>query len=176
MRDQLATSASSDRSLAVIAVGGLEVATASVCATAAALARDGVQVVVVDASAQSVVSGHRLLGERESETTGGDSSGDIRVVSLADHLGAPSTAADQVVLVLAMLDPAEGAEYIRALASNAVVIVTAGRSTMTTLRAGLRHARGRAGRTPLRCPRRLQCSRRVVRSTSGRSGELSGAR
>jgi hypothetical protein len=33
-----------------------------------------------------------------------------------------------------MLDPAEGAEPIRALASNAVALVTAGRSTMTMLR------------------------------------------
>ena len=134
LRDQLATSASSDRSLAVIAVGGVEVAAASVCATAAALARDGAHVVVVDASEHGVVSGHRLLRERESETTGGDSCGHIRVVSATDHLGAPSTVADQVVLVLATLNPAEGAEPIRTLASTAVVIVTAGRSTMTTLR------------------------------------------
>jgi hypothetical protein len=34
-----------------------------------------------------------------------------------------------------MLDPGEGAERIRLLASTAVAIVTAGRSTMTTLRA-----------------------------------------
>ena len=65
LRDQLATSASRDRSLAVIAVGGLEVAAASVCATATALARDGEDVVVVDTSERSIVSGSRLLHERE---------------------------------------------------------------------------------------------------------------
>ena len=41
LRRQLAASGWRDRSLAVIAVGGLEVAAASVCATATALARDG---------------------------------------------------------------------------------------------------------------------------------------
>src|SRR5262249_18012089 len=61
LRDSLVTSAGGDTSLAVIAVGGLEVAAASVCATAAALARDGEDVVVVDASERNIVSGSRLL-------------------------------------------------------------------------------------------------------------------
>jgi capsular polysaccharide biosynthesis protein len=135
LRDQLRSSAPSDRSLAVIAVGGLEVAAVSVCTTAAALARNGVNVVVVDASKQSFVSDHRLLRERESEGTGGDRRGHIGVVSLGNGVEAPSAGSDQVVLVLAMLDPAEGAEHIRSLASTAAVIVTAGRSTMPTLRA-----------------------------------------
>jgi capsular polysaccharide biosynthesis protein len=134
LRGQLATSAWRDRSLAVIAVGGLEVAAASVCATATALARDGEDVVVIDASARNIVSGSGLLRERESETTGGAAGGGIRLVSLADGRNAPSVDPEQVVLVLAVLDPAEGAERIRALASKAVAIVTAGRSTMTTLR------------------------------------------
>ena len=133
LRRQLATSAWRDRSLAVIAVGGLEVAAASVCATATVLARDGDDVVVVDTSERSIVSRGRLLRETESETTGGDACGRIRLVSLADGREAPSIDPDEVVLVLAMLDPAEGAEQIRALASTAVAIVTAGRSTMTSL-------------------------------------------
>jgi capsular polysaccharide biosynthesis protein len=134
LRHQLATSAGGDRSLAVIAVGGLEVAAASVCATATALARDGENVVVVDTSEQNIISSSRLLQERESETTDGDPGGRLRLVSLANRDEAPSTDTDQVVLVLASLDPAAGAERIRALAPNAVAIVTAGRSTMTTLR------------------------------------------
>ena len=170
LRDQLATSSSTDHSLAVIAVGGLEVATASVCATAAALAHDGVDVAVVDASERGVVSGHRLLQEHEPETSGGDACGHIRLVSLTDSLGVPSPAADQVVLVLAMLDPAEGAEQIRTLASTAVAIVTAGRSTMATLRAVSDMLDVAEVELRLRCPRRLECSRRVVRSTDGRSG------
>jgi hypothetical protein len=40
-----------------------------------------------------------------------------------------------VVLVLAVLDPARGAEGLREWATNAVVFVTAGRSTESTLRA-----------------------------------------
>jgi capsular polysaccharide biosynthesis protein len=135
LRDQLATRAWGDRSLAVIAVGGLEVAAASVGATATALARDGEDVVVIDASEQNIVSGSRLLRERESSSAGGPAGGGIRLVSLADGRKAPSVDAEQVVLVLAMLDPAEGAERIRAFAPNAVAIVTAGRSTMTSLRA-----------------------------------------
>jgi capsular polysaccharide biosynthesis protein len=135
LRRQLTTSPWHDRSLAVIAVGGLEVAAASVCATATALARHGEDVVVVDASERNIVSGSRLLQEREPEATGGGAGGGIRLVSLADGRQAPSVDAEQVVLVLAMLDPAEGAERIRALAPNAVAIVTAGRSTMTSLRA-----------------------------------------
>ena len=75
----------------------------------------------------------RLLRETESETTGGDARGRIRLVSLADGREAPSVDPDELVLVLGMLDPAEGAEPIRALASTAVAIVTAGRSTMTSL-------------------------------------------
>ena len=133
LRRQLAASGWRDRSLAVIAVGGLEVAAASVCATATALARDGSDVVVVDTSERSIVSRGRLLRETESETTGGDARGRIRLVSLADGREAPSVDPDELVLVLGMLDPAEGAEPIRALASTAVAIVTAGRSTMTSL-------------------------------------------
>ena len=133
LRRQLAASGWRDRSLAVIAVGGLEVAAASVCATATALARDGGDVVVVDTSERSIVSRGRLLRETESETTGGDARGRIRLVSLADGREAPSVDPDELVLVLGMLDPAEGAEQIRALASTAVAIVSAGRSTMTSL-------------------------------------------
>ena len=133
LRRQLAASGWRDRSLAVIAVGGLEVAAASVCATATALARDGGDVVVVDTSERSIVSRGRLLRETESETTGGDGRGRIRLVSLADGREAPSVDPDELVLVLGMLDPAEGAEQIRALASTAVAIVSAGRSTMTSL-------------------------------------------
>ena len=134
LHDQLATSAGGEGSLAVIAVGGLEVAAASVCATATALARDGEDVVVVDTSERNIVSRSRLLQERVSEATGGDACGRLRLVSLGNGEEAPSTDTDQVVLVLATLDPAAGAERIRALASNAVAMVTVGRSTMTTLR------------------------------------------
>jgi capsular polysaccharide biosynthesis protein len=130
LRDQLATSAWGERSLAVIAVGGLEVAAASVCATATALARDGEDVVVVDASGRNIVSGSRLLRERESDAAGGR----LRLVSLGSGSEAPSADVHEIVLVLATLDPAEGAERIRALAPNAVAMVTAGRVTMTTLR------------------------------------------
>ena len=103
------------------------------CATATALARDGGDVVVVDTSERNIVSRGRLLRETESETTGGDGRGRIRLVSLADGREAPSVDPDELVLVLGMLDPAEGAEQIRALASTAVAIVIAGRSTMTSL-------------------------------------------
>jgi capsular polysaccharide biosynthesis protein len=130
LRDQLATSAWGERSLAVIAVGGLEVAAASVCATAMALARDGEDVVVVDTSERSIVPRSRLLPERESDAAGGR----LRLVSLGSGRDALSADAHEIVLVLAILDPAEGAEQIRALASNAVAMVTAGRVTMTTLR------------------------------------------
>ncbi len=171
LRRQLAASGWRDRSLAVIAVGGLEVAAASVCATATALARDGDDVVVVDTSERSIVSRGRLLRETESETTGGDARGRIRLVSLADGREAPSVDPDELVLVLGMLDPAEGAEQIRALASTAVAIVIGRPVDDDEPRCGLRHARGRAGRTRLRRPRRLECSRRIVRSISGRSGE-----
>ena len=171
LRRQLAASGWRDRSLAVIAVGGLEVAAASVCATATALARDGGDVVVVDTSERSIVSRGRLLRDTESETTGGDGRGRIRLASLGDGREAPSIDPDEVVLVLAMLDPAEGAEQIRALVSTAVAIVTAGRSTMTSLGAVSDMLEVAAGRTRLRRPRRLECSRRIIRSTRGRSGE-----
>jgi capsular polysaccharide biosynthesis protein len=132
LRSQVATSAR--LSLAVVAAGDVDVAAVSVCATAIALARDGYRVVVVDASKRSIVNRHRLFRQGESERANADARGGIRVVSPANG-GTASTDAAEIVLVLATLDPAEGLEPIRPLASEAVVIVTAGGSTMATLRA-----------------------------------------
>jgi uncharacterized protein involved in exopolysaccharide biosynthesis len=134
VRDQLATRAASDRSLAVLAVGGLEVAAAAVCATAVALARDGWHVVVVDASEPGIVSALRLVDERESETALSDARGHIRVVPLTNGGDALSTDDDEIVLVLATVDPGQGAEDIRLLAPTAVAIVSAGHTTMAALR------------------------------------------
>jgi capsular polysaccharide biosynthesis protein len=103
LRDQLVATASTDRSLAVVAVGQLEVATAAVRATAAALDDDGERVVV---EGNAAVPG-------------------------AAHLRRDG---DDFLLVVTAPDPADGAEALRALASGAVVIVTAGQSTMATLR------------------------------------------
>jgi hypothetical protein len=135
LRGQLATSESADRALAVIVAGGLEVAAASVCATASALARDGQRVVVVDASDRHIVSRRRLLRDLETEPAEGDTRAQVRVVSLADHAAASPADSQEVVLILARLDPVHGAGPVRDCTSVAVALVTAGRSTMTSLRA-----------------------------------------
>ena len=103
------------------------------CATATALAHDGGDVVVVDTSERSIVSRGRLLRETESETTGGDARGRIRLASRRRRPGSAVRRSGRGRSRVGELDPAEGAEQIRALASTAVAIVTAGRSTMTSL-------------------------------------------
>jgi hypothetical protein len=47
--------------------------------------------------------------------------------------GTARAAESDVVVVLAALNPAKGAEHLREWATDAVVLVTAGRSTATTL-------------------------------------------
>jgi capsular polysaccharide biosynthesis protein len=116
LRDVLAAMPVSDRSLAVIAIGGLEVAAASARATAATLADDGRHVDVQAVGSTAAKHAELLDGAAPTSATEGEG-GD-----------------DGFVLLITVLDPADGAEPLRPLTSSAVAIVAAGRSTMTTLR------------------------------------------
>ena len=157
LRRQLAASGWRDRSLAVIAVGGLEVAAASVCATATTLAHDGGDVVVVDTSERSIVSRGRLLRETESETTGWRS----RAVAFAWYLS-PTAEKRRPSTRMSSFScwgcSTRRRAPSRSARSRRPRLRSVGRPVDDDdLGAVSRHARGRAGRTRLRRPRRLEC-------------------
>jgi len=123
--------------LAVISVDSLEAASLAVARCAIDLSRDGTEVLVVDPSEHRLVS--KLLGVRGTTTPGGcrkDGSARVRVLTPADDgWGDGPVASEEIRLVLATLDPARGARHLLRWASDAVIVVTAGRSDIEKLRA-----------------------------------------
>jgi capsular polysaccharide biosynthesis protein len=102
-----------ERSLVVVAIDSSDVASHAVDRLEKQLTKDGKNVTVI----------------RHRKATAAAPS---PVLNLPASVEEPPA---DVVLVLAVLDPARGAEGLREWATNAVVFVTAGRSTESTLRA-----------------------------------------
>lgn len=113
LQSLMTSAAAQPPALVVVTVDNVDVAAAAVTALSDRLAGDDQEVVVVN------------------ETR----------CKLAAETSAPEevftdparSAARDIVVVVAALDPAKGAEHLREWATDAVVLVTAGRSTVTTL-------------------------------------------
>lgn len=117
--------------LAVVAVDDTETAARAVIDLATSAAADGKQVTIADLSAGARAA--RLLGVTEAGTASVTREGaSVQVIvppaDAAPPAGPPATASG-LVLCLATLDPAIGAEHLAAWAGSAVALVTAGRST-----------------------------------------------
>ena len=109
----LLTSASTQPpALVVVAIDNVDVAAVTVKALAAHLAANHQRVVVVNET------GRPLPGDLATEER---------------PAGRPPRPKSDVVVVIAALNPAKGAEHLREWAGDAVMLVTAGRSTATTL-------------------------------------------
>jgi hypothetical protein len=120
--------------LALVEIESAEAAAVALATLAHALVSEGQRVVLADAADGRPLA--TLLG-------GGDATGSIRMVSLkGEPVGLfvapadPTRMADQnagedadVVLVLATVDPAFGADHLAAWADDAVVMVRAGEAT-----------------------------------------------
>jgi hypothetical protein len=103
----------SANALVVVAIDSLQVATLAVRSLAHRLRSEGLGVAIVNETGKA-----------------------WPIESTLEDEGRDDTARDaDVVLVLAVLDPAKGAEHLREWAANAVALVTTGRSTETKLRA-----------------------------------------
>ena len=98
--------------LVVVAIDNLRVATLSVQTLAARLTAQGHRVSIVNESGRPIA-----VTAPTVEVLGGNNVG----------------TRDDIVLVLAVLDPAKGAEHLREWSADAVVFVTAGRSTAAKL-------------------------------------------
>jgi capsular polysaccharide biosynthesis protein len=104
------------RAMVVVAIDSLPVATTAVLQLEERLTRDGQRVVIVNESGADLPPVEGASLQTDSDT----------------------------VLVLAVLDPAKGADHLREWASVAVAFVTAGRSTETKLEANARMIRSAA--------------------------------
>ena len=138
--------------LAVVTIDDARVATVAVAALAVAAAQAGLHVIVADLTAGRTVA--RLTGVRESGVRiatiegqqlviavpdRGDISpvGPVRVDSMGPRTAGPALAAAyssaDLLITLASLDPALGADYLASWSSNAVGVLTAGTSSATKI-------------------------------------------
>jgi hypothetical protein len=124
LQSLMASAASQPSALVVVPIGGVEVAAATVALLVSRLAEDGQQITLVNAT------GRRLAPVAAHTAAEEPGEGDGSPPAAHDVASAP---ASDAVIVVAALDPAKGAEHLREWASDTVVIVTAGRSTATTL-------------------------------------------
>jgi capsular polysaccharide biosynthesis protein len=148
---------SPSRGLAVVPVDDTDVAAMSLVSLAVSCAQQHKKVVVADLCSRTPVA--RLVGVKRPGVHGVSVDGaDLTVVVPDPHDVAPvgpfgptwTGAGDQapaarevadagasadVVLVLVALDPAIGSEHLRSWAADAVVVVTAGRSSWTKIHA-----------------------------------------
>jgi len=142
--------------LAVVAVENAQVAALPLVSLAVSCAQEGQQVVVADLSggahaahllgagdpglrAVSVDNAHLVLAvpDRDNVAPVGpvrSASSQAQSAPSGDALTAAYASAD-LLLTLASLDPALGAEHLASWATNAIVVVTAGRSSWRTLHA-----------------------------------------
>jgi capsular polysaccharide biosynthesis protein len=153
MSRQLRTVVQTDprpKRLAVVSVDSLEASALSLAILAGRLAVfEGSRVMVMDLSPGRILG--QLLGVSKPETrvvfvkgawvpvlvsvpAEDDLSVEMPAHDDTDDLPGPSWTTPQVVLVLATLDPGTGAGYLKSVADEAVVIVTAGRSNAATVR------------------------------------------
>jgi hypothetical protein len=124
--------------LVVVSVRSDWPAALAVAATAAELAREGSNVLVGDFSGESAVG--RILGVAADKTAVvrlGSEASTVAVafprVNRSDRDIDDLRKEADVVLSLAALDPALGAEHVAAWGTVAVVVVTSGRSSATVL-------------------------------------------
>jgi hypothetical protein len=142
-------------SLAVVAVDNAEVVARMVVSLAASYASQKKKVIVADLSSGTYAA--RLLGARGpgiSEATNdagllvavpdSDDAAPIGPLSSSTSRAEPAKVSPQlataygsadVLLTIATLDPASGGDHLATWATDVVVIVTAGRSSMTSIRA-----------------------------------------
>jgi capsular polysaccharide biosynthesis protein len=153
-----AVNSSSDRpaALAVVAVDDLRAAALCVASLAVSYAQEGTRVVVADLAAGCPAA--RMLGARKPGVVSIGERGARMIVSVPDPmepmpvgprrpalgpLARPAPAGDlaaayakaDLLLVLASLDPAQGAEHLATWAADVVAFVTAGRSSWTRIHA-----------------------------------------
>ncbi|MDQ1398278.1 MAG: hypothetical protein QOK20_210 [Acidimicrobiaceae bacterium] len=145
LREVLATTQSPTPALVVVSVGSDAAAGLAAASTVQGLLGDGNDVLAIDLSATSALA--RRFGAVDNSVSKVEQpacDGTLWVVSRA--LAVDSTIDEwlqmhnlrdetEAVVVLATLDPAEGAGYLAALATTAVAVVTTGQSTSATLRA-----------------------------------------
>jgi hypothetical protein len=124
-------------SLAVVAVESLEVSALSVAAVALSLADEGKRVVLADMGEGRPLA--RLLGAPAGPLSAVTYAGRSLFVVVAPEDPSQTDTAGledaDVVLVLASITPALGAEYLTSWANGAVVMVTAGRASVARLNA-----------------------------------------
>ncbi len=124
-------------SLAVVAVESLEVSALSVAALALSLADEGKRVVLADMGEGRPLA--RLLGAPSGPLSAVTYAGrSLSVVVAPEDPSQTDTAGLEdadIVLVLASITPALGADYLTSWASGAVVMVTAGRASVARLNA-----------------------------------------
>lgn len=113
LQSLMTSAAAQPPALVVVAIDNVAVAAAAVTALSARLARDDQEVVVVNETRFNLAAATSAPEEVFTDPA--------------------RSAARDIVVVVAALDPAKGAEHLREWATDAVVLVTAGRSTVTTL-------------------------------------------
>jgi capsular polysaccharide biosynthesis protein len=155
LRDAVPASAERTPALAIVAVDNTEVAAVSTTSLAASLAADGKHVVLADLCDDTPAA--RLLGTKDPGVRGVSLNGVHVVLAVPDddnlapvgplRRGSAQTrhpasrelvsacASADLILTLVSLDPSLGADYLRTWADDAVVIVTAGRSSATRIHA-----------------------------------------
>jgi hypothetical protein len=150
VRSELLAS-SSYQGLAVVSIDSIEASVLAVAEVARALGAEGKRVIVVDLSPGGPlgrVLGVKRPGTRETSIAG-SSSPAVVVVPADDNQAVAATPAklalsllgptgtwpsNQVLLVLAELDPAVGARYLGDWVAEAVVVATTGRSNASKVR------------------------------------------
>jgi capsular polysaccharide biosynthesis protein len=145
LREVLATAHSATPDLAVVSVASDDEAALAAASMVQGLLGEGSDVLVVDLSATSALA--RRFGVAPNAVSQVAHTGlDAKLWVVSRSLAEGSSIDDwlqlhnlrdetEAVVVLASLDPAEGAGHLAALATTAVAVVTSGRSTAATLRA-----------------------------------------
>ena len=113
LQSLMTSSGAQPPALVIVAIDNVDVAAAAVTALSARLAGDDQEVVVVNETRSNLAVATSAPEEVFTDPA--------------------RSAAHDIVVVVAALDPAKGAEHLREWATDAVVFVTAGRSTVTTL-------------------------------------------
>ncbi len=152
LRSELAAAAPGYQGLAVVSIDSIEASVLAVAESARALSAEGKRVIVVDLSPGGLlgrVLDVRQPGTRETSIAGSkspvvvvvppddDQAAAVTPATLAlSSLGPTGTwSSNQLVLVLAELDPAVGAHYLGDWVAKAVVVGTTGRSSASKVRA-----------------------------------------
>ncbi|MDP9073135.1 MAG: Wzz/FepE/Etk N-terminal domain-containing protein, partial [Actinomycetota bacterium] len=143
LRRAVAASDTARPGLLVVSVASESAAAFATATAGAVLRRDGNAILMADCSKGSALG--RLLGATERLTTVHSGPPASKLWLASDRLDLPASVEQwlpvrdlgeqaDIILVLATLDPAVGAGHLAELASTAVVVATAGRSTATALR------------------------------------------